>query len=127
MPIKHASYGVSHTLPAPFNECVVTDFSDTSETLHAYEYDNVGAVIGDTVYDRHGTATATIQVPTALTLPKGGEIMTIDSIVYAVMSCNLVQSNKDYNKVQLTLERYAKFPTATEKPNDLTIPQTPKV
>lgn len=74
---NHAAWGVSETLPDPYASCVITDWSETEEPQHQYEYDQQGAVIGDTVYDRRFALSLTVQIPKNQTHPKTGSTLTL--------------------------------------------------
>lgn len=105
--ITHAAWGVEHSLAAPFNTCVVTDYSENTESQHQYEYDQRGAVAGAVVYDKRVTITATIQVPKNISLPAVGALIAIDGKSCLLTSCDVVQNNQAYRKVSITAERYS--------------------
>ncbi len=111
----HAAWGVVETLPSPYTGCVVTDCSETEEPQHQYEYDQQGAVIGDTVYDRRFTLSLTVQIPQTQTHPKTGTCLTFRDSSYIVTAVNVLQNNRDYRKVQLSLERWHNDVTPTDE------------
>lgn len=111
---NHAAWGVAETLPSPYANCVITDWSETEEPQHQYEYDQQGAVIGDVVYDRRFALSLTVQVPKTQTHPKTGTTLTINEKVYIVTAVNVIQNNRDYKKVQLSLERWHNDVTPTD-------------
>ena len=104
--INHAAWGVEHNLAAPFDSCVVTDYSENSESQHQYEYDQQGAVAGAVVYDTRVTLTASIQAPKSIELPKVGELLAIDAKQWLLTACDVVQNNQAFRKVSITAERY---------------------
>ncbi|MGN0886404.1 MAG: hypothetical protein ACI4RT_05330 [Candidatus Spyradenecus sp.] len=104
MAVTHATWGVTSASPITG---VVTDLSVSTEAQHQPEYNQLGAVIGDLVYDERKSASATIQVASTATLPTVGGNVTIDSVTYNVLAVTLIQSNRDFRKVQLTLEAWA--------------------
>lgn len=112
--LKHAHWGVGIELPAPYVGCVVTDYSETDEPQHQYEYDQKGSVVGDTVYDRRRSISCTVQVPKEVEHPQSGTVLTIGDKGYIVINVNVIQNNQSYRKVQLTLERWTNDVTPTD-------------
>lgn len=112
---NHAAWGVSETLPSPYTGCVITDWSETEEPQHQYEYDQQGAVIGDVVYDRRFALSLTVQIPKTLTHPKTGTTLTLREKTYIVTAVNVIQNNRDFRKVQLSLERWHNDVTPTDE------------
>lgn len=112
--ITHAAWGVDHGLPTPFDTCVVTDYAESREPQQQYEYDQKGAVCGCVKFDTRISISATIQVPKDITLPTEGSTLIVKegegtdgSKVYLITSLTINQTNRDYRKVSLTLERYS--------------------
>lgn len=121
--IAHAAWGVENNLPAPFDACVITDYSETRETQQQYEYDQKGAVCGCVKYDTRVAISATIQVPNNITLPDEGSLLTVDKQVFILTSITINQNNRDYRKVSIALERFSNAFDTTNV-NDLTTENT---
>lgn len=103
--VTHATWGVSSTVSAVSG--VVTDLSVTTEAQQQPEYNEKGAVIGVVQYDKRLSATATIQVASSVSAPDVGAAVTIGNQTYYVTSVTTLQNNKDFRKIQLSLEAWS--------------------
>lgn len=116
-----ASWGVRdvHTgitiLEASATNSVVLSFNLNKEPVMAPETNEVGSTIGQAVYDVHSTARCTMnikaEVATALKayakdLTKFAVVCTIDETTYYVQSIEEIESNTDYMKLSIALERF---------------------
>ena len=114
--IATPGWGVSKTLGGDYAECIITDWECADETQSAYCQDQNGAVVHRRDYDKKTTVTATLMAPTSVKLPAftagKSSFLTVDSKVFAILSCREVQSNRDFRKLVLTLERYENWPSA---------------
>lgn len=114
--ITTPGWGVSKTLGGDYAECIITDWECADETQVAYCQDQNGAVVHRQDYDKKTTVTATLMAPTTVTLPTftagKSDTLTVDSKVFAILSCREVQSNRDFRKLVFTLERYENWPTS---------------
>lgn len=90
---------------------IITDWETASEPQSAYCYDKRGAVVHREDYDVKTSVTCTLMVPTGEELPKPERRLTIDGVTFAVLSARLIQNNRDFQKVALSLEAYANWPT----------------
>ncbi|MGN0890764.1 MAG: hypothetical protein ACI4W7_03840 [Candidatus Spyradenecus sp.] len=106
MAVTHATWGVTSSVSAVSG--VVTDLSVTTEAQQQPEYNEKGAVIGVVQYDKRLSATATIQVASTVSAPEVGAAVTIGSQTYYVTSATTLQNNKDFRKIQLSLEAWEK-------------------
>ncbi len=91
---------------------IITDWETAEEGQFAYCQDNKGAVVHREHYDTKTTITATVLFKTtegnaAITIDKE---VSIDTQKFKVASSRLIQSNKDFQKMTLTLERYTNWP-----------------
>lgn len=103
--VTHATWGVTDTLGTVSG--VVTDLSVTTEAQQQPEYNEKGAVIGVVQYDKRLSATATIQVSSSVSAPDVGTAVNIGNQTYYVTSVTTLQNNKDFRKIQLTLEAWS--------------------
>ena len=103
--VTHATWGVTDTVGTVSG--VVTDLSVTTEAQQQPEYNEKGAVIGVVQYDKRLSATATIQVARSVSAPDVGTAVTIGTQTYYVTSATVLQNNKDFRKIQLSLEAWS--------------------
>lgn len=109
--VTHATWGVTSTVGAVSG--VVTDLSVTTEAQQQPEYNETGAVIGVVQYDKRISATATIQVASSVSAPGVGTAVTIGTQTYYVTSATVIQNNKDFRKIQLSLEAWSNCTAVT--------------
>lgn len=83
---------------------IVTDIEVNEEAQTAPEYNEVGAVVKQTLYDIHTTVTATIEVASGTSLPTSGAAITIGGKSGYVRSARKVESNQAYQKIAVTAE-----------------------
>lgn len=111
-------WGVSKILDGTYEGCIITDWECDDETQAAYCQDQNGAVIHRQDYDKKTTVTATLMAPTSITFPTftagSNATLTVGSNTYAVLSCREVESNRDFRKLVLTMERYVNWPSAAK-------------
>lgn len=116
--ITTPGWGVNKTLATPFNTCIITDWECADETQAAYCQDQNGAVVHRQDYDKKTTVTATLMAPTSVTLPTftdgSNATLKVGTQTFAILSCREVQSNRDFRKLILTLERYENWPSAAK-------------
>lgn len=105
-------WGVDKTITGKENY-IVTDWESSTETQSAYCYDNKGAVCHRQDYDKKMTITATVLAPEGSSLPQTTDTFTIDGVKFALLSCRLIESNRDFQKISLTLEAYANWPSTS--------------
>ena len=109
--VTHATWGVTSTVGTVSG--VVTDLSVTTEAQQQPEYNEKGAVIGVVQYDKRLSATATIQVSSSVSAPDVGTAVTIGTQTYYVTSATVIQNNKDFRKIQLSLEAWSNCTAVT--------------
>lgn len=116
--ITTPGWGVSKTLGGDYAKCIITDWECADETQSAYCQDQNGAVIHRQDYDKKTTVTATLMAPTSVKPPTftagSNATLTVDGNTYAVLSCREVESNRDFRKLVLTMERYVNWPSAAK-------------
>lgn len=105
-----ASWGVGTASPVTG---VMTDYSDSTEAVDAPEQNEVGQVIGDTVYDKRETVNCTVQVAAGTAKPDVGSQISINSKNYIVKNSTVTENNNSYRKIAVTAERYIHCESAT--------------
>ena len=107
-------WGVDKTLAGDYANCVITDWECNDETQAAYAQDNKGAVFHREDYDKKTTVTATLLAPSNIAAPDftagTPTTLTVAGKSFAVLACREVESNRDFRKLVLTLERYENWP-----------------
>ena len=104
-----ASWGVTSTgsnsnLPTG----IVTDQDWGADPVLAPEYNELGQVIKQTLYDVVKTGTATIEVKSDVDLPDLEDQITIGDVTGYVKNVRLTESNQAYRKIVVTIECYSK-------------------
>ena len=94
------------------SDCPVTGLKGTiiawqedTEAVTAWEEDAQGAKVGYTHYDTHARLRVTVQVSKAEATPTAPGTVVGD---YLVISAARIQDNKNYAKIEYTLEKYQK-------------------
>ena len=105
-----ASWGVSHTGTAVG---VYTDVSQGAEPVNAPLHNEIGQVIGQSNYDTHKTGDYTILVKAGVDLPAQGSQITIGAITGYVLNVRLMESNSQYQRAAVSIERYRKCDETT--------------
>lgn len=106
-----ASWGV-RTSHGAVGSGVCISWDETVEPIMAPEHNEVGAVIGQAVYDVRHTVRATYNIPASAATGLSN-INTVQEILsysvptgYYVTSAEVVESNSDYMKINVGLEMY---------------------
>lgn len=106
-----ASWGLSseHAIA----NAVCLSWNETAEPIMAPEHNEVGSVIGQAIYDMHHTVRATYNIKSSLATGVSAtdtvtEVLASPLAVsgYYITNIELVESNQDYMKVNLSLEKY---------------------
>lgn len=92
---------------------IVTDIEVNEEAQTAPEYNEVGAVVKQTLYDTHTTVTATIEVASGTSLPTIGASISIGGKSGYVRSARKVESNQAYQKISVTAELWTNCTATT--------------
>lgn len=116
-----ASWGVreANTGTAILNilasDCVVLNVTKTNEPVMAPEHNEKGSVIGQSVYDMHTSVRMTCNVRAAVAVALNGyakdlskvtAVVTLDNVTYYATSLEVAESNSDYMKFNVSMERY---------------------
>ena len=102
-------WGVGKSIDT-YKQNIITDWETTTEPQAVNVTDNNGAVCERVVYDTKTSITATLLVQEEFALPKPEDKIKVGSDQFYVVNVREVQSNKDFRKVVLTLERYEQYP-----------------
>jgi hypothetical protein len=105
-----ASWGVTGSVQGVTG--IVTDLEVTEEVQMAPEYNEVGAICRQTVYDVIKTARATIEVAAGTALPQKGKSIQIAGGTFILKSATLVESNNAYRKISVVGEASENVTTA---------------
>ena len=97
-----ASWGVSGGCSGVSG--IVTDLEENHEGQTAPEYNEVGAVVKQTVYDEHVTLNCTVEVAAGTQPPAPGASITINGKQGYVVSARLTESNQAYRKIAIQAE-----------------------
>ena len=112
--ITTPGWGVAKSLGGDYAKCIITDWECADETQVAYCQDQNGAVVHRQDYDKKTTVTATLLAPATVNLPTftagTSSTLTVDTKIFAILSCREIESNRDFRKLVLTLERYENWP-----------------
>ncbi len=109
-----ATWGVTKgpfTGIAATNTGIITSYDETTEMMVGSEQNEIGAVIGQHKYDEKTTITMTLIVADSVEMPTIGKKITLsgtDSGATAgyVTSATVTESNTDFRKLRVTLEKY---------------------
>lgn len=89
---------------------IITDWETALEPQSAYCYDSKGAVVHRQDYDAKTTVTCTLMAPADEAMPNKDDRIAVGGVAFAVLSARLIQNNRDFQKVALTLESYENWP-----------------
>lgn len=103
---KTASWGINTALGSAVVTGVITDWDDGDDAITAPEQNENGSTINETQYDRHFTASMTVQVAAATDKPKSGKSVNVGSQAWFVRSARVTESNTAYRKIAVNLERW---------------------
>ena len=108
-----ASWGVSGGTSVTNVTGVITDVDVGGEPVLAPEYNEVGAVIKQTMYDEHKTVDVTVEVAAGTAKPASGASITIAGVEGYVTRARIVESNQAYRKIIISAEAYANCTATT--------------
>lgn len=94
---------------------IVTGITHEKTPSLAPEYNEIGQVVKQTLYDEQESATATIEVAEGVALPDVNDSITINGVQGYVTRCRLVESNRAYRLIEVTVERYKNCNSVTDK------------
>jgi len=99
-----ASWGVQGSVSGV--QGIVTDIEEAHEGQMAPEYNEVGAVVKQTIYDRHTTFNCTVEVAAGTEPPDEGDAITVNGETCYVVSARITESNQAYRKIAITGEKW---------------------
>lgn len=109
-----ASWGVSDGTQVTGVSGVVTDVDAGEEPHMEPQRNEIGAVIQQTLYDRRGEVTVTVEVAAGTAKPKTGTAITVAGVQGYVTRSRVVESNSRYRAISITLEAYPNCRTVTD-------------
>lgn len=110
-----ASWGVTGTAAGVSG--IVTHIETERESILAPEYNELGAVVKQTLYDLHRTATVTVEVDAGTDLPDERDSITVAGVQGYVQRARLLEDNKAYRHIEVTIEAYNHCNSVTDKLN----------
>lgn len=108
-----AAWGVSDGTSVTNVTGVITDVDAGGEPILAPEYNEIGAVIKQTMYDEHKTIDVTVEVASGTEKPASGASITIAGVAGYVARARIVESNQAYRKIIISAEAYANCTATT--------------
>ena len=90
---------------------IITSYDETTEMMVGSEQNEIGAIIGQHKYDEKTTITMTLIVADSVEMPTVGKKITLSgtdsaSTAAYVTSATVTESNTDFRKLRVTLEKY---------------------
>lgn len=101
-----ASWGISDGTSVTLVSGVVTDIEIGEEPIMEPQRNEIGAVIQQTLYDRRGEVSVTVEVAAGTAKPKTGVQITIAGVQGYVTRSRVVESNSRYRAISITAEAY---------------------
>ena len=99
-----AAWGVSGSVTGVTG--VVQEIRHSNAAVLGTEQNELGAVIGQVIYDKKKTLTATILVASGTSLPEEGSAMTIDGVSCYCVNASIIESNTSYRRISVTAEAF---------------------
>lgn len=106
-----ASWGVSGSATGVTG--VITHIDVDDEGALAPEYNELGQVIKQTLYDHHKTANVTVEVPANTAPPAAGAAATVAGVAGYVVRSRVVEDNRAYRHIEVTVEAYTNCTATT--------------
>lgn len=116
---KTASWGISSALGSSPVTGVITDYEEAVEPVLAPEQNEVGSTINQTMYDKHYTASFTVQVAANTPKPAVGSAVTAGGKTMYCTSSRVTENNTSYRKIAIQAECYS-LCNATENASGIT-------
>ncbi len=89
---------------------IITEWETAQEAQVAYCQNEIGEVVHRKCYDEKTTVNVTTIAPASTALPAFDATLTVEGKSFKVLSARCIQSNKDFQKISIVLERYKNFP-----------------
>ena len=110
----NASWGISDGTTITNVNGVITDIDAGEDPLMEAQRNEVGAVIKQTLYDRRGEVTVTVEVAAGVSKPKTGTAITVAGVQGYVTRSRVVESNQRYRAINITVEAYPNCKTVDD-------------
>lgn len=102
----NASWGISEGTSITAVSGVITDIDAGEDPFMEPQRNEAGAVIKQTLYDRRGEVTVTVEVAAGVAKPKTGTSITVAGFQGYVTRSRVVESNQRYRAISITIEAY---------------------
>lgn len=109
-----ASWGVSDGTQVTGVNGVITDVDAGEDPFMEPQRNEIGAVIQQTLYDRRGEVSVTVEVAAGTAKPKTGTSITVAGVQGYVTRSRVVESNQRYRAFNITIEAYPNCRTVTD-------------
>ena len=109
-----ASWGVSDGTQVTGVNGVITDVDAGEDPFMEPQRNEIGAVIQQTLYDRRGEVSVTVEVAAGTAKPKTGTSITVAGVQGYVTRSRVVESNQRYRAINITVEAYPNCKTVTD-------------
>lgn len=107
-----ASWGVSSSGSGVAG--IITHIDGDNESILAPEYNEIGAVVKQTLYDEHRTVTMTVEVASGTSAPQSGAAITVAGVAGYVVRSRVVEDNHAYRHIEVTVEAYRNCKQTTQ-------------
>ena len=102
----NASWGISEGTTITQVNGVITDIDAGEDPQMEPQRNEIGAVIKQTLYDRRGEVSVTVEVAAGVAKPKTGTAITVAGVQGYVTRSRVVESNQRYRAIYITVEAY---------------------
>lgn len=92
---------------------IVTHSDLDKESVLAPEYNEIGQVVKQTLYDLHKTITMTVEVAAGEEPPDEKSSITYAGVTAYVVRARVVEDNRAYRHIEITIEAYANCTAVT--------------
>ena len=110
----NASWGVSDGTTVTGVSGVITDIDAGEDPQMEPQRNEVGAVINKTLNDRRAQVNVTVEVAAGVAKPKTGTALTVAGVQGYVMRSRVLESNKRYRAINITVEAYPNCKTVDD-------------
>jgi hypothetical protein len=115
----NASWGISDGTSVTNVSGVITDIDVGEDPQMEPQRNEIGAVIKQTLYDRRGEVTVTVEVAAGTAKPKTGTAITVAGFAGYVTRSRVVESNQRYRAINITVEAYPNCKTVDDQAGSL--------
>jgi len=110
-----ASWGISDGTQVTNVSGVITDIEIAEEPQMEAQRNEIGAVIKQTLYDRRGEVSLTVEVAAGTAKPRTGTAITAAGVQGYVTRSRVTESNQRYRAFSITIEAYPNCKTVDDQ------------